>query len=978
MKKVYLPDNKEKEAAYQRIVPNQLIADRYMTQFEIRKDEMTIVYMAFDMKEERNVALMLMPQELTKNPDILKDLKHQIDSIIDLDHSNIARFHSLYFLKDRVFAIMEYVHGKTLAEYLAEKGGKLSVEESLTFLKQIAAALEYAHSRNPSICHLGLKPQNILLTEKNQIKIADFGIANILSSPAAGIPGRENIETMAYRAPEQISGKETGLWTDVYSLSAIAYEMISGEPPFHSEELHSQIMSQKPKKIDGAPASVNNALLKGLSKDNLKRPESPGKFVAMLSEEKPPLKTKQKAKKEKRKSKLIFSMIGILLILAFGTAGLFYFQKEPKEIGHKIPKPANEVAKPARKKAFPPRETTPKEILPEKQVQQKAPAVAMSDSIPAETAETKRILTGEISVVSIPREVDVYLDGIQKGITPVTLKNIEPGVYRLTLQKDGYEYWNKDVEISSESSAEIIANLSPLYGSFGITSIPPSAEVYLDGVKQGVTPIRIDQIKKGFRKIEVVKAGYDNWSKKVQVIPGGLLTIDAELKVAMGSVNITSKPDNADIYISGIKHGSTPMVIKIEKGLRKIEIKKPGYEIWEQDVQIAEGDIRIISALLDPVKGSLTITSTPENADVYISGNLLGKTPLVLKEIKLGETAIELKKECYASELKNIIIKSPKAAAIDFSLKPVCGELLIKSEPPDAKLYVDGAYAGRITGEPKKVAEGTHEIRIAKEKYLDWATTFQIQPAERRQITARLKTAPPDPGAVWLEPFTGMEFVWIKEGCYTMGSREDEPGKRPDEIPDHEVCLNGMWIGKYEVTQGQWKKVLGSNPAFFGKKMDYPVESISWASIQAFIKKLNQMNKEKYAFRLPTEAEWEYACKSGGTGERFCGGDQLDRIAWHKENCDRTPHPVGKKEPNNAGLYDMSGNVSEWVADTYSADAYKTHGKKNPVSKDAGPDRVTRGGSWTQEREECRSAARNFFPEKRGKFNIGFRLVKNQ
>lgn len=892
MKKSYPPDKKEKTSAYPRIVPNQLIVDRYMTQFEIRNDGMTSVYMAFDMQKERNVSLMLMPEELNQNLDILEDLQLQIDSVTDLDHSNIAKFYSLYLLKDKVFAIMEYVHGKTLAEHLTEKGGKLSVEEALALLKQIGAALDYAHSRKPSIFHLGLKPQNILLTEKNQVKIADFGIANILSSPAAKIPGRENIETMAYLAPEQIGEKETGLWTDVYSLSAIAYEMVSGKPPFHSEDLHSQIVNQKPKKIDGVPDPVNNALLKGLSKDSSKRPESPGQFVAMFSGEKPSRKPQRK--ETKIKPKLVFSAIGILLLLSLVAAGVFFYQKGPKEIGHKIERSSVEVATPTHEKEAPPRETTSREVLSEKQKQR------------VETVEIEKVLTGEISVVSIPREVEVYLDGIQKGITPVTLKNIEPGVYRLTLQKEGYEYWDKDIEISAQSAFEVVVNLSPLYGSFGITSIPPSAEVYLDGVKQGVTPLKIDQIKKGFRKVEVIKAGYETWSENVQVVPGGIVALDAELKVAMGSVNITSKPDNADIYISGIKHGSTPMVIKIEKGVRKIELKKSGFETWEQDIQIAEGDIRTISALLDPIKGSLTITSIPENA----------------------------------------------------------------------KLYIDGIYVGRTPGELKKVAKGQHAIRVTKEKYLDWTTTFQIQPAERKQITARLKPAPPQAGAVWAEPVTGMEFVWVKGGCYTMGSRSGEPGKRRDEFP-HEVCIDSMWIGKYEVTQGQWKKVLGSNPAFFGNKTDYPVESTSWSNIQAFIKKLNEMNQGKHTFRLPTEAEWEYACKSGGKGERFCGGDQIDRIAWHKDNCDRTPHPVGQKEPNRAGLYDMSGNVSEWVEDTYAVDAYKKHGKKNPVHKDEGPDRVTRGGSWMQNEEECRSAARNFFPEKRGKFNIGFRLVKN-
>jgi len=392
------------------------------------------------------------------------------------------------------------------------------------------------------------------------------------------------------------------------------------------------------------------------------------------------------------------------------------------------------------------------------------------------------------------------------------------------------------------------------------------------------------------------------------VIPGGLQDLHADLKVAMGSVNITSKPDNAEIYISGIKHGVTPMTVKIEKGLRKIELKKPGYVNWEEELEITEGDIRAISAILRPVTGSITVTSAPDNADVYISGAMMGKTPLVLKEVPLGK----------------------------------------------------------------------HEIRITKEKYLDWTTTMAVDPVEQKQVTASLKPAPPKSGDVWVEPFTGMEFIWVQKGCYRMGSRPDEPGSKPDESPGHDVCVDGMWIGKYEVTQEQWKKVLGAAPSFFSNKPDHPVENVSWSNVQVFIEKLNEMNRAKQTFRLPTEAEWEYACRSGGANQRFCGGDQIDPVAWHKTNCDRTTHPVGLKAPSRSGIHDMSGNVSEWVADTYSQNAYQNHGKQNPVYRDAGTDRVTRGGSWTQERDDCRSAARAFFPEKRGRYDIGFRLVKNQ
>jgi len=530
MKKFYPSGNSEKKSGGRpRIVPNQLIADRYMTQFEIRNDGMTSVYMAFDMQKERNVALMLLPEELTRNLDMLEDLKLQVDSISDLDHENITRFYSLYFLKDKIFAVMEYVQGKTLAEYLSEKGGKLPLPESMALLKQIGAALEYAHSRTLPIYHLGLKPQNILITEKNQVKIADFGISRILSSLAANIPGKENSATMAYLAPEQLvfqvrngGEQEIGQWTDVYALAAIAYEMLGGKPPFHSEDLRSAIMNQKPKKISGIPDSINHKILKGLSKDGSKRPESPGKFIALLSGEKPQQKSKSKpppttTKPQKtKKSKWIFSTAGILLVIALGAAGWFVFQKKPEEIGHKIKMPAEKSEKPAPQQAPLPQEPPPVAVVAEKQDQPPPATDTIPDSTPAELAESAAISTGEISVTSIPLEVEVYLDGIPKGITPITLKTIETGVHKLTLEKDGFEFWTRDVEISSENTSEIVATLTPLYGSFGITSIPPSAEVYIDGVKRGMTPLELHQVQKGIRKVEIVKAGYDTWSKEVR------------------------------------------------------------------------------------------------------------------------------------------------------------------------------------------------------------------------------------------------------------------------------------------------------------------------------------------------------------------------------------------------------------------------------------------------------------------------------
>ncbi len=219
------------------------------------------------------------------------------------------------------------------------------------------------------------------------------------------------------------------------------------------------------------------------------------------------------------------------------------------------------------------------------------------------------------------------------------------------------------------------------------------------------------------------------------------------------------------------------------------------------------------------------------------------------------------------------------------------------------------------------------------------------------------------------EPITGMEFIYVPEGTFMMG---DIFGDGHDnEKPVHKVQLDGFCMGKYQVTQGQWKKVMGNNPSYFQKGDDYPAESVSWDNAQEFIKKLTRMNNGKYNFRLPTEAEWEYAARSGGKKEKYAGGDDIDAVAWYEKNSAKSTHPVGKKTPNGLGIYDMSGNVWEWCQDwygSYSADFFTN-------LTGAGSHRVLRGGSWRFAAWNCRSAGRGRIVPRIKSWYIGFRLV---
>jgi len=243
----------------------------------------------------------------------------------------------------------------------------------------------------------------------------------------------------------------------------------------------------------------------------------------------------------------------------------------------------------------------------------------------------------------------------------------------------------------------------------------------------------------------------------------------------------------------------------------------------------------------------------------------------------------------------------------------------------------------------------------------------------------------PTSGQIWREPVTGMEFIWVPGGCYEMGCGDWTSDCSRDEKPVHEVCVDGFWMGKTEITQGQWKQIMGNNPAKFQKGDNYPFENALFEEMEQFITKLSSSTTDAYKFRFPTEAEWEYACRSGGKPEKYAGGGDLDPVAWYQGNSDGSTHPVATKAPNGLGLFDMNGNVHEWVADTFRGWAYSKHERNNPLFRDEGFTKVYRGGSWNSKQKYTRCAARSYEivfgstmnPPYR-KDDLGFRLVRDE
>jgi len=175
---------------------------------------------------------------------------------------------------------------------------------------------------------------------------------------------------------------------------------------------------------------------------------------------------------------------------------------------------------------------------------------------------------------------------------------------------------------------------------------------------------------------------------------------------------------------------------------------------------------------------------------------------------------------------------------------------------------------------------------------------------------ASARAEEPVAGAVRREPATGMEFVWVPGGALPPSDPQQARDPYYGDDPDRLRRIGGFWIGRFEVTQEQWERAMGANPAHFRKGGAYPVESVSLADVRAFLERLNGTGEAR--FRLPTDQEWGHAARSGGGPERYAGGSNAGRLGWHKGNSGGTTHPVGRKAPNRLGIFDMSGNVREW------------------------------------------------------------------
>ena len=379
----------------------------------------------------------------------------------------------------------------------------------------------------------------------------------------------------------------------------------------------------------------------------------------------------------------------------------------------------------------------------------------------------------------------------------------------------------------------------------------------------------------------------------------------------------------------------------------------------------------------------INVETTPSDLDVYIDGAWVARSPLEMYEIEASvEHTISVKGDPRYFREARMKRKYERwyRATERLSIERGTGKVLLLARKEIRKVLVDGV---EVPFDPKKPLI---EVSSGKRRFEAFSGCFKGDLEEdvwtgdvlRRDLSLQgpdLRKAPPI--AFSKEPWTGMEFVWVPGGSYEMGCGGSWAGECFDtEKPAHEVCVDGFWMGKYEVTQRQWETVMGSNPSNFQKGGDYPVEQVSWEDAMEFVPRLNK--RTGHVYQLPTEAQWEYACRSGGKKQTYAGGGDVDRVAWYDANSSNTTHSVGGKAPNGLGIYDMSGNVWEWCLDEYDPNAYRKHHPVNPVigTVSCAGSRAVRGGAWSSDARRARCGNRFDFSSENRISYLGFRLAR--
>lgn len=988
------------------------------------------LYQVRNHAKKENCGLYLLPEMVQQDDHFKTQFRNKAKRLTEIDHPHILRFVDYVILDTFPGFITESFDGQSLSDYLGaidptrpdapinQAEAELHTGELKNIAIQTLGALAYAHQKDT--LHLNLTPNNILRTQDGQFKVIGFGIISMIglrvyeTLVSAGIPpvaiGPRNIRlnTVDIQSPEVSLGNKPDKRTDIFALGVSLYWLLSGLKPSANYRAPSAL-------VPNLAQGWDIILARCLSRDPVKRYPT---AIAMLKDvervetlefdfegrAKPPRKKLsdlfhlnrrgklQKKKPEpkvltpeerflRRKKRLITGGATSLLLVAITLVYMVFVREQPElrepDITRVIVTPADQ-----------------------------SPRITLTST------------NQNFRVVILPDNLEFNLVEGKLGL------NMMPGEYIFKMFATDSVPEMARVIVGTQPD-NLAFTLKPALGGVQVTG-PPEATITLTEkeVPDRIYTLELDEKGQASLSDGIFVGTYTAVATKPDYYPSEPRTLrirnrqttplSFQLTPLPATLRVTSTPEHVQLIIENESRGTTPLTVKelpAGKPLRLIA-QQEGYRPLETSVTLPpNGDVALTLPPLERKMGtlrvSLSIPGTAPDADLsrrtQITLTPMGDAPgnpfqhVPGMPVPEGDYLLYAEHPDFFPQNREIMIKDGLVTETAFKLSPRPARLQLGNiRPEKTTITINGVPSptnsqGIIELPPLRESR----IEVAVRDHFTMVRDYKPGPNETLRWELDLRPLPPPtPGENITVPYLSLEMNWIPSGEGTMGSPLREHARLPEEGPLTRIEVKqGFWMGRYEITQREYAKIMGSNPSQF-RNPDHPVDSVTWDQAMAFGKTLTRIESEAgrlpegYVYRLPTEAEWEYAARAGTTSPFHFGDEASPEQGNFKGIYPRDFEQdisattlygtvkVGSYKPNVFGLYDMHGNVREWCYDGYAARLPGGTIESNRLISNDHRRNSLRGGGWESTARHVRSAYRSDGLKSSTQSNsVGFRIV---
>jgi formylglycine-generating enzyme required for sulfatase activity len=594
---------------------------------------------------------------------------------------------------------------------------------------------------------------------------------------------------------------------------------------------------------------------------------------------------------------------------------------------------------------------------------------------------------------------------------------MRPGNYVAVAEKTGYERLEAPFTVTA-GATHVRLSMTPLPGRLSVRSEPEGALLRVDDERVGTTPLDDVLLAPGRHTLSLEAPRHVPHEQEVEIEGRDIAQrVEIALTPAWAPVTVHSKPAGAELHVDGEPAGTTPLTTEIDAGTRRLSLHLEGYQTWERVLEAAPDEAQELDLVeLERMPGRVAVRSTPSNATVTVDGDFAGRTPLTLAVRPDRAQTLHIAKAGYESLSRSVMVASGEEQALEVELAPVSGEVHFRATPEDAQLYIDGEPRGRAN-QTLRLPSIEHEVEIRKAGYAPFRRRITPLPEAAQTVRAELLTEEEARFAhlpQTLDTAAGQRMRLIRPGRFTMGAPRREQGRRANEIQREVELTRAFYLSVHEITNAEFRAFRPNHSAGIvnGTTLDndnQPVVRVGWNDAVAYANWLSEQEGLPTAYengqlvrphaggyRLPTEAEWEYAARfAGGRAQRYPWGDSMPPSGRAGNFADRSARailssvlenyddgfaasaPVGRFAANALGLHDMGGNVAEWMTDVYAGEVEIVPSRQvDPVGTGSGPSRAVRGASWRSASiTELRLSFRDHSSEPRD--DLGFRLARS-